>query len=149
MITGNRNPPSGSEATMTLDDLRAQAHALNLKLSEAANLADELAVALQNYQPGPMPRPERAEVTMARYRQKPVEIEAELIDYDKPHRIPDRFRAQLCTCAELPNEWPTKAHVHTLEGPLAVRDGDILICGVNGEFYPCKPDIFAKTYDPA
>jgi len=55
MITGNRNPPSGSEATMTLDDLRAQAHALNLKLSEAANLADELAVALQNYTPDPTP----------------------------------------------------------------------------------------------
>lgn len=40
---------------MTLDDLRARAHALNLKLSEAANLADDLAVALQNYTPDPTP----------------------------------------------------------------------------------------------
>ena len=27
--------------------------------------------------------------------------------------------------------------------------GDFIICGVNGEFYPCKPDIFAATYEPA
>jgi hypothetical protein len=66
MITGNRNPPSGSEVTMTLDDLRAQAHALNLKLSEAANLADDLAVALQNYTPDP-PSPPPAPVVLAGY----------------------------------------------------------------------------------
>jgi hypothetical protein len=39
--------------------------------------------------------------------------------------------------------------VATLEGPLRAADGDWIIKGVNGEFYPCKPDIFAKTYDPA
>lgn len=27
--------------------------------------------------------------------------------------------------------------------------GDWIICGVQGEFYPCKPDIFAATYEPA
>lgn len=37
----------------------------------------------------------------------------------------------------------------TLEGKLNVSDGDFLICGVNGEVYPCKPDIFEKTYEPA
>lgn len=58
---------------MTLDDLRAKAHALNLKLSEAANLADELAVALQNYQPGPVSRPDRAELTMTVKRYGPVQ----------------------------------------------------------------------------
>jgi len=36
----------------------------------------------------------------------------------------------------------------TLEGPLNVSDGDFLICGVNKEVYPCKPDIFEKTYEP-
>ena len=40
---------------MTIDDLRAKAHALNLKLSEAANLANDLAVAIQNYAPDPAP----------------------------------------------------------------------------------------------
>lgn len=39
-------------------------------------------------------------------------------------------------------------HVHTLEGPMKVSVGDWIIKGVKGEFYPCKPDIFAMTYDP-
>ena len=34
----------------------------------------------------------------------------------------------------------------TLEGPLLARPGDWIIKGVKGEFYPCKPDIFEKTY---
>jgi hypothetical protein len=37
--------------------------------------------------------------------------------------------------------------VQTLEGPLVVSDGDWIIRGVKGEFYPCKPDIFAATYE--
>jgi hypothetical protein len=40
-------------------------------------------------------------------------------------------------------------HVHTLEGPMRVSPGDWIIKGVKGEFYPCKPDIFAATYEPA
>ena len=86
---------------------------------------------------------------LQRWRKKPVVVEAAFVDYDKQHRIPDVFREQLCTCPALPNEWPTKAHVHTLEGPLAVRDGDMLIRGVKGEFYPCKLDIFKETYEEA
>ena len=37
--------------------------------------------------------------------------------------------------------------IKTLEGPLHVSEGDFIIKGVEGEFYPCKPDIFEKTYD--
>lgn len=37
--------------------------------------------------------------------------------------------------------------IHTLEGIHEGREGDYIIRGVEGEFYPCKPDIFAKTYD--
>lgn len=33
-------------------------------------------------------------------------------------------------------------------GALLATEGDWIIRGVNGEFYPCKPDIFEKTYDP-
>src|SRR4051812_26611298 len=40
-------------------------------------------------------------------------------------------------------------HIETLEGRLNVSEGDWIIKGVNGEFYPCKPDIFAKTYRAA
>jgi hypothetical protein len=38
--------------------------------------------------------------------------------------------------------------INTLEGIMLGRKGDWLITGVNGEKYPCKPDIFEKTYEP-
>lgn len=37
--------------------------------------------------------------------------------------------------------------IHTLEGDMTANIGDYIIKGVNGEFYPCKPDIFEKTYE--
>lgn len=36
--------------------------------------------------------------------------------------------------------------IHTLEGDMKASAGDYIITGVNGEQYPCKPDIFKKTY---
>ena len=38
--------------------------------------------------------------------------------------------------------------IPTLEGNMICSVGDWIIKGVNGEFYPCKPDIFKKTYEP-
>lgn len=38
--------------------------------------------------------------------------------------------------------------IGTLEGPIYATPGDYIIRGVAGEFYPCKPDIFAATYEP-
>jgi hypothetical protein len=38
--------------------------------------------------------------------------------------------------------------IKTLEGVMSVRIGDWIIKGVNGELYPCKPDIFEKSYEP-
>ena len=37
--------------------------------------------------------------------------------------------------------------IETLEGNMKAKIGNYIIKGVNGEFYPCKPDIFAKTYE--
>lgn len=37
--------------------------------------------------------------------------------------------------------------IHTPEGAMMAKEGDWIIKGVNGEFYPCKPDIFEKTYE--
>ena len=37
--------------------------------------------------------------------------------------------------------------IKTLEGTMTANTGDIIIKGVNGEQYPCKPDIFDKTYE--
>ena len=39
--------------------------------------------------------------------------------------------------------------IKTLEGEMTVSENDWIIRGVNGEFYPCKPDIFEKTYEVA
>lgn len=39
--------------------------------------------------------------------------------------------------------------IATLEGPLHASNGDWIIKGVKGEFYPCKPDIFEATYEAA
>ena len=38
--------------------------------------------------------------------------------------------------------------IKTLEGTMTASPGDWIIKGVKGELYPCKPDIFAATYDP-
>lgn len=37
--------------------------------------------------------------------------------------------------------------IQTLEGPLRAAPGDWIVTGINGEEYPCKPDIFEKTYE--
>lgn len=48
-----------------------------------------------------------------------------------------------------PDLLPIVAHINidTLEGTMRADPGDFIIKGVNGEFYPCKPDIFEKTYE--
>jgi len=37
--------------------------------------------------------------------------------------------------------------INTLEGQMIAKKGDWIIKGINGEIYPCKPDIFKKTYE--
>ena len=39
-------------------------------------------------------------------------------------------------------------NIVTLEGTMRADVGDWIICGVKGELYPCKPDIFEATYEP-
>lgn len=45
-----------------------------------------------------------------------------------------------------PNPGTVVFVIGTLEGKMMVREGDYVIRGVQGEFYPCKPDIFLSTY---
>lgn len=42
---------------------------------------------------------------------------------------------------------PAWCEIKTLEGTMIAKAGDYIIRGVNGEIYPCKPDIFEKTYE--
>ncbi len=79
-----------------------------------------------------------------KYRKKPVVIEADLFDgsLDSAQRI--------SKWAGNPFGWtgnPEKLTIPTLEGEMTASKGDYIIKGVQGEFYPCKPDIFAATYE--
>lgn len=44
-------------------------------------------------------------------------------------------------------QWTHEYYIKTLEGDMKITEGDFIIKGVKGEFYPCKPDIFYATYD--
>lgn len=95
---------------------------------------------------------------MPKYRKKPVVVEAfqydgEFRDCDGKYCVPEWAekaledgtmyyifpRTSLKVAPEL--------YIKTLKGTYHVSIGDFIIRGVHGELYPCKPDIFAKTYE--
>ena len=80
---------------------------------------------------------------MSLFRKKPVVIEAvQWFAYgDHPAVIPKSAPSRH---ADTPVPW-----IETLEGGHVVTPGDWIITGVKGEHYPCKPDIFAMTYEAA
>lgn len=87
---------------------------------------------------------------MGRFRKKPVEIEA--VRWDGWETVTlCQGEARLAHGAVLEHDYrhPHLAVIETLEGLMRVSPGDWIIKGVQGEFYPCKPDIFAATYEPA
>lgn len=47
------------------------------------------------------------------------------------------------------NDEAAWCEIKTLEGKMTAKTGDYIIKGVKGEIYPCKPDIFEKTYEVA
>lgn len=75
---------------------------------------------------------------MPKFRKKPVVIEA--VQW---------FPGKEITGVDVANPGDDQAEIETLEGIMRVSPGDWIITGVKGERYPCKPDIFAATYDPA
>jgi len=83
---------------------------------------------------------------MAKYRKKPVVIEAMQYRSDLPLPFQDSA-APVCYGIINGDDMPT-FYVETVEGPLRVSEGDWIIKGIKGEFYPCKPDIFEATYEP-
>lgn len=86
---------------------------------------------------------------MTQYRKKPVIIEAVKFNGLNPTEIKD-FVGDNCEVEIYDNGvTPPVAHIviHTLEGDMEVNNGDYVIKGVKGEFYPCKPDIFEQTYE--
>ena len=78
---------------------------------------------------------------MAKFRKKPVVIEAWRIgSFDpKPEWLAD--------AANIYGSGVDYLEIETLEGKMRGNRGDWIIRGVKGELYPCKPDIFAATYE--
>jgi hypothetical protein len=98
------------------------------------------------------------EITM-KVRKKPIEVEAIQAHVDplthefKPSESPPWLLEAVLNGVvflDAPyrdggvTKYPT---IKTLEGNMRISDGDWIIRGVNGELYPCKPDIFDKSYD--
>lgn len=81
---------------------------------------------------------------MPQFRKKPVVIEAVQFTGDNLDELREF----------VPAEWRDNRvgqplGIRTLEGVMTVSAGDWIIKGVKGEYYPCKPDIFEATYEPA
>ena len=106
---------------------------------------------------------------MAKYRKKPIVIDAYQWSEEGPltnmadsrHNSadwPEWLRGAQNQAADTPGAFfrhhdaddGTEALlIKTLEGAHHVSDGDFIIRGIKGELYPCKPDIFAATYEEA
>lgn len=84
---------------------------------------------------------------MAQYRKKPVIIEAFKWTGD-PDQIEDPIWSIDAIKAKKIWFQNNKMIIATLEGDMKADEGDFIIKGIKGEIYPCKPDIFALTYDP-
>jgi hypothetical protein len=79
---------------------------------------------------------------MAKYRKKPVVIEA--IKYLREVNISECMDF----CPDMIyNSDDNEYDIKTLEGKHRVTENDYIIKGIKGEFYPCKPDIFDMTYE--
>lgn len=87
---------------------------------------------------------------MAKYRKKPVVVEAVQVTQENildvlssiPHAretVPVRLSRSKTTEIGIV--------IPTLEGVMIANEGDWIITGVQGEHYPCKPDIFEQTYE--
>jgi hypothetical protein len=89
---------------------------------------------------------------MAEFRKKPVVIEA--VYFDGSHYSADRVLQWTGPMAgsgfvKPPGEHLGYIEIPTMEGVMRASPGDWIIRGVKGELCPCKPDIFAATYEPA
>lgn len=90
---------------------------------------------------------------MPKYRKKPIVIEAHLLNLELLSPFPewliknlkrDEFPITIYTKDTDPRKYIV---IETLEGFMNAYSGDYIIKGIEGEIYPCKPDIFEATYE--
>ncbi|MFD1431223.1 hypothetical protein [Lacticaseibacillus yichunensis] len=85
---------------------------------------------------------------MAKYRKKPVVVDAwKIVPIDIDSVVPVWLFNAMANHEV--NEHGEGYIIQTLEGEMIASPGDYIIRGVMGELYPCKPDIFKATYEPA
>lgn len=82
-----------------------------------------------------------------KYRKKPVIVEAIQFkdDVETIQKISKFLGKDICVDYSEPFKPVIK--IDTLEGVMIANEGDYIIKGIKGEFYPCKPDIFEETYE--
>lgn len=87
-----------------------------------------------------------------KYRKKPVVIEA--FEWtgghdqtEDPVWIVKAMKSGDVTVGEVPGIYGKVLRIKTLEGTMEAMPGDYIIQGIQGEIYPCKPDIFEATYE--
>lgn len=89
---------------------------------------------------------------MGKYRKKPVVIEAFQWtggpdQTEDPAWMVDAMKEGEAWVENKPNTEIMELHILTLEGTMTAQIGDYIIQGVQGEIYPCKPEIFKATYE--
>lgn len=77
---------------------------------------------------------------MKKYRKKPIVVEA--VQWNGKNSEDIMLFMGHCKLGK-----DSHILIPTLEGRSRASKGDYIIKGINGEFYPCKPDIFEKTYE--
>ena len=98
--------------------------------------------------------------TPKQYRKKPVTIEAVALTRENVHsvaawcggRVVEKVKPSDPSDVYLGLDIPTLEGVmrgETMDSSGLYPHGDWIIKGINGEFYPCKPDVFAATYEEA
>lgn len=80
------------------------------------------------------------------YRKRPIVIRAVQWTGDNFDEICEFVKGQPITLYK--NDFGfIRLLIETLEEDICAEVGDYIICGVHGEYYPCKPDIFSETYE--
>lgn len=83
-----------------------------------------------------------------KFRKKPIVIEAVQWFHNPINASENNFPAIRNFCGNKCDLDPFDGlFIHTLEGNIKATNGDWIIKGIKGEFYPCKPDIFKATYE--
>lgn len=87
--------------------------------------------------------------SVKKYRKKPVKVEVWLFNRENLETVESwvrKYSDKMTLFSQYGGEkiW---IEIKTLEGVMKASEGDYIIKGINGELYPCKPDIFIKTYE--